>query len=311
MSKLNRRSVLRGSVALAAAGTLGRPFIANAAATTATVWWPQGFVQEEDVASAPCRRYEKASGNKIELSIIPFAPAMQKIVAALTSGDVPDVMCHDTADQTVMPQNAWNDKLVDVSDVVETQKVAVHPTRCSRPRTTTTSPRSAAPTTCRFKAAVVPFHIWDSLVEKAGFKMEDIPKTWDAYLDFFKPMQKKLREQGKRSVYGLGLQVTANGPADGNNLFHHFLIAYGGNGIVTKDGKLHLDDPKVKEAAIKALTYIGHGLQGRLRAAGRDQLERRRRQQRLPRQADRDGRRRHDLDRGRDVHEKDESTTTS
>ena len=50
MSKLNRRSVLRGSLGLAAAGTLGRPFIANAAAKTATVWWTQGFVREEDVA---------------------------------------------------------------------------------------------------------------------------------------------------------------------------------------------------------------------------------------------------------------------
>ena len=49
MSKLSRRSVLRGSVGLAAAGTLGRPFIANAAAKTVSVWWTQGFVREEDV----------------------------------------------------------------------------------------------------------------------------------------------------------------------------------------------------------------------------------------------------------------------
>jgi len=39
-------------------------------------------------------------------------------------------------------------------------------------------------------------------------------------------------------------------------MFHHFLEAYGGNGIVTKDGKPHLDDPQVKEAVIKALTFI-------------------------------------------------------
>ena len=38
-------------------------------------------------------------------------------------------------------------------------------------------------------------------------------------------------------------------------MFNYFLIAYGGQDIVTKDGKLHLDDPKVREAAIKALTY--------------------------------------------------------
>src|SRR5437762_11857219 len=52
----------------------------------------------------------------------------------------------------------------------------------------------------------------------------------------------------------LGLNTTTNG-VDPNNVFNYFLIAYGGQDIVTKDGKLHLDDPKVREAAIKALTY--------------------------------------------------------
>jgi multiple sugar transport system substrate-binding protein len=50
------------------------------------------------------------------------------IVGALTIGDVPDVMSHDTAPNTVIPQNAWNDKLLDLSDVVETQKSQYHPT---------------------------------------------------------------------------------------------------------------------------------------------------------------------------------------
>ena len=56
MTYLTRRSVLRSSVGLAAAGTLARPYIANAAGTTAEVWWVQGFVPEEDVAftGKPC-----------------------------------------------------------------------------------------------------------------------------------------------------------------------------------------------------------------------------------------------------------------
>ena len=57
-----------------------------------------------------------------------------------------------------------------------------------------------------------------------------------------------------RGVYGLGFQVTTNG-VDPNNVFNYFLIAYGGQNIVTEDGKLHLDDPQVKQAVIKALTY--------------------------------------------------------
>ena len=67
-----RRSVLRNSLAFAAAGTLARPFVANAAATTATVWWIQGFAQEEDVAFKKIvADYEKAAGNKIDYSIMP------------------------------------------------------------------------------------------------------------------------------------------------------------------------------------------------------------------------------------------------
>jgi multiple sugar transport system substrate-binding protein len=257
MSKLSRRSVLRGSLGLAAAGAIARPYIANAQAKTASVWWTQGFVPEEDAAfKQMVADYEKASGNKIDYSIIPFAPLMQKIVSSLTSGDVPDVMSHDTQDATVIPQNAWNDKLIDLSDIVEPLKSQFHPTAylATQYYNNTTKKRGAyqAP----FKTSVLPFHIWRSLVEKAGLKLADAPKTWDAFWDFFKPAQGKLRDQGMRGVYSLGLQATTAGPADGNNTFSYFLIAYGGMGIVTPDGRPHLDDPKVKEAVVKTLTYI-------------------------------------------------------
>ena len=59
-----------------------------------------------------------------------------------------------------------------------------------------------------------------------------------------------------RKVYALGLQITTVGPNDGNGLFAHFLIANGGEDIVTRDGKLHTDDPQVREAAIRSVTYM-------------------------------------------------------
>jgi multiple sugar transport system substrate-binding protein len=253
MGNLTRRSVLRGSLGLAAAGTLARPYVANAEATTATVWWPQGFVPEEDVAiKKAVADYEKASGNMIDLSIMPFAPQRQKIVSAVTSGVVPDLFRNNPDE--IVALYAWDDKLVDVSDVVETQKeeyteTALLNTYCYNNSTKQRSFYGVPDIT-----AVLPNHVWRRLVEKAGYTIEDIPKTWDSYYDFFKEVQKKLRAQGVRNVYGLGLQVTTNGN-DPNFLFNYFLIAYGGRGIVTKDGKLHLDDPQVREAAIKALSY--------------------------------------------------------
>src|SRR5215813_6543797 len=83
MGNLTRRSVICGTLGLAAAGPLARPHVANAAAATAEVWWPQGFVPEEDVAlKKVVADYEKASGNTIDLGIMPFAPQRQKIVSA-------------------------------------------------------------------------------------------------------------------------------------------------------------------------------------------------------------------------------------
>src|SRR5437588_9956209 len=257
MSKLDRRSLLRGSAALAAAGTLGRPYVANAAATTAHVWWTQGFIAEEDAAfKRVVAEYEKASGNIIDLSIIPFGPIVQKIVSALTSGDVPDLVENYNSSQTILPQNAWNDKLVDLTDVVETQQSHYHPTALLSAKYYNNVAKKRSFYCAPYKTAVLPFHIWNSMVEKAGFKMSDAPKTWDAFWDFFNPMQKELRGKGMRGVYSLGLQATTTGPADGNNMFHYFLIAYGGNGIVTPDGVPNLDDPAVKQAVVKAITYI-------------------------------------------------------
>jgi multiple sugar transport system substrate-binding protein len=121
MAKLTRRSLLRTSMGLVTAGTLTRPYIAKAAAKTATVWWVQGFIEEEDVAfKNTVSDYEKASGNTIDYTLMPFAPQRQKIVSAITSGVVPDLFPNNPVE--ILALYAWDNKLVDVSDVVETQK---------------------------------------------------------------------------------------------------------------------------------------------------------------------------------------------
>jgi multiple sugar transport system substrate-binding protein len=255
MAQLTRRSMLRGSVALGAASVFPFPHVAKAAATTASVWFAQGFVKDEDVSLRKAvADYEKQSGNKIELSIIPFAPERQKIISALTSGVVPDMI--DSNPSEILQIYGWQDRWVDVSDVVETQKSLYSETALSSAQAYNNVTKKRSTYGVPLRAAVVPCHIWKSLVEKAGMKIADLPKTWDAYFDFFKKVQDSLRKQGERKVYGIGFQVTAHG-VDPYNLFMAFLVAYGGKDVVTKDGKLHLDDPKVREAAIKAAGYLG------------------------------------------------------
>ena len=185
----------------------------------------------------------------------------QKIISALTSGDVPDVVFMD-APANILPQNAWDDKIVDVSDVVAPYESEL--TETAKAGSTfynkTTKKRSFY--LCPIKQGCVPFHIWGNLVDESGYKLSDAPHTWDAFWDFFKPMQAKLRAKGSRHLYALGLQMTTVGPNDGNGLFQAFVIANGGKGIVTPDGKLHTDDPQVREAAIKSVEYLTTAYKG-------------------------------------------------
>src|SRR3984957_1158218 len=248
-----RRSMLRSSAAVVALGALARPFVARAEAKTATVWWIQGFAQEEDIAFKKIvDDYQKASGNEIDYTISPYAPMREKTISAITSGSVPDLFQNSPVEMSAIW--AWSDKLVDVSDVIETQKTEYSESALLSANNYNSITKRRSYYLVPYQTASLPNHIWRPLVEKAGYTMADIPKTWDAYYDFFKGVQKKLRDQGMRNVYGLGFQLTSLGN-DPNNFFNYFLIAYGGQNLVSKDGKLHLDDPKVRQAVIKTLDY--------------------------------------------------------
>lgn len=251
-----RRSVLRRSAGLLAAASLARPFTAKAAATTATVWWTQGLVTEEDQAfRAAAAEYEKASGNKLDITLTPSQPLHRKIIAALASGGaLPDLMF--SIPPEIIPLQAWSDTLVDVTDVVETQKSRYSSTALASAYCYNNATHRRSYYGVPFDSSVVPFHIWGSLVEKAGYKTSDIPNTWTKFLDFFRPIQKQLQAQGMRHTYSYGWQVGTAGQADSIVTFNAFMMAYGGVGLVTPDGQLHTEDPQVKEAVIKALDRL-------------------------------------------------------
>ena len=233
-----------------------RPYIANAQAKTAVCWLNQGFIPQEDAAMRQvCEDYMKASGNKLDYSIMPFMAMNQKTISALTSGDVPDMIFMD-APSSIMPQNAWDDKILDVSDVVapyesqlsETAKLGLDLLQQGDEEAQLLpvpdqAGRDAVPHLGRPGREGRPQDVGDP---------EEVGRLWS----YFKQAQKPLRAKGMRKIYACGLQITTVGPNDGNNLFAHFLIANGGEGIVTPDGKLHIDDPKVREAAIKSVEFM-------------------------------------------------------
>src|SRR3954451_5984646 len=164
MAVMSRRSLINTSIGLAATATLARPYIANAQAKTATVWWIQGFAHEEGISFTKLvEDYQKARGNKIDYSIIPYAPMRQKIVSAITSGVVPDLF--QNSPQEVHALYAWDDKLVDVSDVIETQKKDYTEAALATAYTYNNEKKARSYYLVPYQTSALPNHVWKSMVE--------------------------------------------------------------------------------------------------------------------------------------------------
>jgi multiple sugar transport system substrate-binding protein len=253
MTQLSRRHTLAGIGALGAASTL-RPRRAKAA-DPVTVWWTQGFYEAENKAVIDSiAAWEKSTGTKVNLTIMNGPDLISKMIAAMQVGDVPDLVHSVTGDRFLVPRAAWDDKLVDVSDVVESQKHEFHKTALDSSRYYNAAQKKYSYYTVPIKCSTLMEEAWRPMIEDAGFSDSNIPKTQDAYFDFFQVVQDKLRSKGKR-VYGLGYSM-ATKEADSGTLFHAFLVAYGGAGIVLPNGKLNIDDPVVKSAAVTALERL-------------------------------------------------------
>ena len=131
MASLSRRKLLRASMGVAAAGILARPYIANAQAKTAQVWWAQGFVPEEDDAfrrRSPITRRRAATRSTT-------ASCRSRRCGKRSSRRSPAASCRICAPSRRPKRRrlqAWQDKLVDVSDVVETQKAKMLPASARR-----------------------------------------------------------------------------------------------------------------------------------------------------------------------------------
>ena len=299
MINLTRRSVLRASMGAAAAGTFARPYIANAQAKTAIFWHPQGFVPQEDESLHEfVNDYQKLSGNTIDLSIIPFAPLRQKIISAITSGVVPDLI--SATPPEVVPLQAWEDRLVDVTDVVETQKSKMIPIAAASAYCYNNVTKKRAYYGVPYEGSVVPFHIWRTLVEKAGLQGVGHPRQVGRLHRFLQAGAEEAAGTGHAAhlCHRLCGQHDRQRPDQHDRAIH---VRLWRQEPCRQGRQIQRQGPAGTRSGDQGGGPAVEPLQGRLHPAELDQLERRRRQQRLPFEALRDGFRRHAVDRAGDA----------
>jgi multiple sugar transport system substrate-binding protein len=96
-------------------------------------------------------------------------------------------------------------------------------------------------------------HVWRSLLERAGLTLADIPKEWEPFWSFWcDKVQPAVRQAtGRDDLWGVGLSMSASG-VDTEQQVRQFIHAYEAD-YVTRDGRLVIDEPLVRERLAKAL----------------------------------------------------------
>jgi multiple sugar transport system substrate-binding protein len=239
------------AAALAAGLMLGSP--PASAQDKLTVWWVKGFYKSEDDALFEAvKKFEQKTGVKVELSQYAVQDMIPKTVSALDAGTPPDVAYADVYDFQVASKWAFEGKLEDISDVINPIKARFAPNTVETTFLYNDKDKKKAYYAYPLKQQTMHIQYWIDMLQQAGFKEGDIPKGWKDYWSFWcDKVQPAYRKVAGSRAYGIGQPLGVDS-SDSFYSFLTFMDAYNVK-LVDDDGKLLVDDPKVKQGLAGAL----------------------------------------------------------
>jgi len=218
-----------------------------------TVWWVRGFYKSEDDALfAAIKKYEDKTGIKVDLSQYPVQDMIPKTVAALDAGTPPDVAYADVYDFQVTGKWAFDGKLEDVTDIITPIKDKFLKNTIETTYLYNDKTKKKAYYAIPMKQQTMHIQYWKDMLAEAGYKESDIPTTWKAYWDFWcDKVQPAHRSKTGKRTYAIGQPMGVDS-SDSFYSFLTFMDAYNVK-LVDDNGKLLVDDPKVRAGLINAL----------------------------------------------------------
>jgi multiple sugar transport system substrate-binding protein len=176
-----------------------------------------------------------------------------KTVAALDAGTPPDVAYADVYDFQVASKWAYEGKLEDLSDIINPIKVRFAPNTVETTLLYNDKAKKRAYYAYPLKQQTMHIQYWVDLLEQAGFKEGDVPKQWKDYWAFWcEKVQPGLRRAAGSRAFGIGQPLGVDS-SDSFYSFLTFMDAYDVK-LVDDGGRLLVDNPKVKQGLIGALT---------------------------------------------------------
>ena len=181
----------------------------GAKAADLVVWWEKGFYPQEDAAVLEIvAAFEQKTGKQVEL----VRPAQDELrsQASLEAGQPPDFLFGTGPAGRWVAQWAYEDRLVDlegvlapVLDLFDADAIEVSTLLDGK-----TGKRGLYALPMGRSSHYV--HVWNSLLEQAGFTLADIPKQWDAFWSFWcDQVQPAVRKALGRDIWGVGLPMSA------------------------------------------------------------------------------------------------------
>jgi len=214
---------------------------------TLVVYWTKGFYPQEDKAlDDMVAKFEKKTGVKIELSRYSPQESVPKAVAALDSGTPPDVAYGDVFDFQVAGKWAAEGRLEDLSDILTPMKAQFLPVTLETVYLLNEKTKKRGYYAFPMKRQTMHIQYWKDMLAEAGFKESDIPKTWNAYWDFWcTKAQAGYRKASGKRIFSVGAPMGV----DSSDSFYSFLTYMDAHNVkvVDDNGKLLVDNAAVKK----------------------------------------------------------------
>jgi multiple sugar transport system substrate-binding protein len=225
----------------------------GAKAADLVVWWEKGFYPQADEAVAEIvTTFEQDTGKEVELVQPTQSEIQDKATAAVGAGQPPDFL-FSSLSQRWIPRWAYEDRFTDLEGVLgpvlglfDADAIEV-----SMLLNGNTGRRGLYALPMGRVSNHV--HVWNSLLERAGFTLADIPKDWAAFWSFWcDQVQPAVRQAtGREDIWGIGLPMSAVADDTADQLVQ-FQLAYEAAWIGL-DRRLQVDDPKIRAGMVKAL----------------------------------------------------------
>jgi multiple sugar transport system substrate-binding protein len=242
---------MRGRAVILAAAILMAPLGADAA--DLVVWWEKGYYAEEDAAvRETIAAFEQDSGKEVEFVFYSAQEFMDRVAAGLEGSQLPDFAFGVDMNRW-MSKWAFDNRLADITEAVGHFSDLFDPDALAWFMLLNQKTGQRALYALPMGRTTHHVHVWKSLLEQAGFTLEDIPREWNAFWSFWcDQVQPGLRRAtGRDDIWGAGRPMSV-GATETTFQFFQFVYAYDAD-YVTRDGKLVIDDPEIRRRLVKAI----------------------------------------------------------